>query len=206
MSQTERAERLAANLLADRQRERERPKHNIVPCWSCGTTYVYRGRQGELNGNFCSMRCQAWFDGYNPTYEQQCEHERKLTGAALGDFVVVAGPPELEVGSKLYQGLGFSGMPMRRGSHGFYIACKHCNREFESLDLRCCSSDCDKAYRESQERRAVLKEAAIEPTSRRMCECPGCDRPIPKWKNGRQVSSKVRFCSDLCRKRAAKAA
>jgi endogenous inhibitor of DNA gyrase (YacG/DUF329 family) len=61
MSITERAERLAANLLADR--ERERPKHNIVACWSCGTTYVYRGRQGELNGNFCSMRCQEWFDG-----------------------------------------------------------------------------------------------------------------------------------------------
>ena len=97
-------------------------------------------------------------------------------------------------------------MPMRRGSHGFYIACKHCNREFESLGLRCCSSDCDKAYREAQERRAVLKEAGIEPTSRRMCECPGCDRPIPKWKNGRQVSAKVRFCSDLCRKRSAKAA
>jgi hypothetical protein len=36
MSITERAERLAANLLADR--ERERPKHNIVACWSCGTT------------------------------------------------------------------------------------------------------------------------------------------------------------------------
>jgi hypothetical protein len=224
MSQAERVERLAANLLADRQRERERPKHNIVPCWSCGHTFVYRGRQGaasiwigsdedghpssdtSLNGNFCSMRCQDWFDDYNPTYEQQCEHERKLTGAALGAFVIVAGPPELEVGSKFYYGLGFSGMPMRRGSHGFYIACKHCNREFESLGLRCCSSDCDKAYRESQERRAVLKEAGIEPTSRRMCECPGCDHPIPKWKNGRQVSSKVRFCSDLCRKRSAKAA
>jgi hypothetical protein len=215
-------ENLAAAILADRQRER--PKHNIVPCWSCGTTYVYRGRQGaasiwtgsdedghpspdtSLNGNFCSMRCQEWFNAGNPTYEQQCEHERKLMGAALGSFVVVAAPPELEVGSNLYQRLGFSGMPMRRAGHGFYIACKHCNKEFESKGLRCCSQDCEKAYRESQERRAVLKEAGIEPTARRMCECPGCDRPIPKWKNGRQVSSKVRFCSDLCRKRSAKAA
>jgi hypothetical protein len=206
MSITERAERLAANLLADRERQRERPKHNIVPCWSCGTTYVYRGRQGDLNGNFCSMRCQAWFDEGKAAYEQQCDHERKLMGAALSDFVVVAGTPELEIGSKLYQGLGFSGMPMRRGSHGFYIACKHCNREFESLGLRCCSTDCERSYRESQERRAVLREAGIEPTSRRMCERVGCDRPIPKWKNGRQVSAKVRFCSDLCRKRSAKAA
>ena len=92
-------------------------------------------------------------------------------------------------------------MPMRRGTDGLYIACKHCNREFESLGLRCCSADCDKACREAQERRAVLKEGGIEPTSRRMCECPGCDRPIPKWKNGPQVSAKVRSCSDLCRKR-----
>jgi hypothetical protein len=35
-----------------------------------------------------------------------------------------------------------------------------------------------------------------------MCEGPGCERPIPKWKNGRLVSSKVRFCAALCRKRA----
>jgi hypothetical protein len=201
MSQTERAERLAANLLADQQRER--PKHNIVPCWSCGHTYVYRGRRGDLNGNFCSMRCQAWYDDGNPTYERQCERESKLLGASLGSLVVVAGPPDLEVGSNLYKRLG---TPMRRGTHGFYIACKNCNKEFESLGLRCCSKDCERACLESQERKAALKEAGIESTSRRMCERLDCDRPIPKWKNGRQVSSKVRFCSDLFRKRSAKAA
>jgi hypothetical protein len=181
MSITERAERLAANLLADRERQRERPKHDIVACWSCGTTYVYRGRQGDLNGNFCSMRCQDWYDDGNPSFERQRELSR-VTYTYL------------------------DGRPMRAGRDGFYIACKHCNKEFESLGLRCCSTDCERSYRESQERRAVLKEVGIEPTSRRMCERVGCDRPIPKWKNGRQVSSKVRFCSDLCRKRAAKAA
>jgi hypothetical protein len=209
MSITERAERLAANLLADRQRQLERPKHNIVPCWSCGHTFVYRGRQGELNGNFCSLRCQAWYDDGNPSYEEQQEHERKLLRAPLESFVVVAGPPGLEVGADYYASVfpkGFTFTPMRRGSEGFYIACKHCNKEFESKGLRCCSQDCERGYRESQERRTVLKEAGIEPTSRRMCERVGCDRPIPKWKNGRQVSAKVRFCSDLCRKRSAKAA
>ena len=85
MSITERAERLAANLLADRQRER--PKHDIVACWSCGTTYINRGR------HFCSMRRQDWFDDGNPTYEQQCEHERKLIKYPLADLMVVAGPP-----------------------------------------------------------------------------------------------------------------
>jgi hypothetical protein len=47
------------------------------------------------------MRCQEWFDGYNPTYEQQCEHERKLLKYPLADLVVVAGPPGT-VGRKPY--------------------------------------------------------------------------------------------------------
>ena len=93
MSITERAERLAAQLLADRQRER--PKHDIVACWSCGTTYINRGR------HFCSMRRQDWFDDGNPTYEQQCEHERKLIKYPLADLMVVAGPPGT-VGRKPY--------------------------------------------------------------------------------------------------------
>lgn len=91
---------------------------------------------------------------------------------------------------------------MRRGSEGYYIACKHCNKEFESKGLRCCSKECESAYLESEARKAVLKEAGIEPEAKRKCDAPGCERSIPKWKNGRQVSSKVRFCSPLCRKRA----
>jgi hypothetical protein len=65
------SEKLAELLLSDR----ERPKvyHNIIPCWSCGHTFVYRGRQGELNGNFCSMRCQSWHDAGNPSFERQRE-------------------------------------------------------------------------------------------------------------------------------------
>ena len=220
-----RAERLAKALLADNAvRAAREIHHNIIACFSCGHTFVYRGRQGaastwigsdedghaspdtSMSGRFCSMRCQQWFDDGNPSFEEQQEHERELIKAPLDTLVVVAGPPELEVSSKLYRDLGFSGTPMRRGTHGFYIACKHCNKEFESKGLRCCSHDCEKGYRESEANRAVLKEAGIEPTSRRMCERVGCGRPIPKWKNGRQVSAKVRFCSDLCRKRAARAA
>ena len=120
MSITERAERLAANLLADRQRQRSGlstisshaghaanfrlSRHGAASVWIA----VIGGRSPDTsNGNFCSRRCQDWYDDGNPTYEQQCEHERKLTGAALGDFVVVAGPPDLEAGSKYYRGLGF---------------------------------------------------------------------------------------------------
>ena len=64
-------------------------------CWSCGTTYINRGR------HFCSIRCQEWFDAGNPTYEQQCEHERKLIKYPLAGLVVVAGPPGT-VGRKPY--------------------------------------------------------------------------------------------------------
>jgi hypothetical protein len=144
---TERAERLAANLLADRQREQ--PKHNILPCFSCGYTFVYRGRQGDLNGNFCSMRCQAWFDDGNPTYEQQ------QTGI-------------------VYRWR--DGRPMKR------------------------------AYNERQTNLAAMTEAGIEPATKRRCAAPGCEATIPKWKNGRRVSSKVTFCSPKCRQRAKRAA
>jgi hypothetical protein len=38
------AERLAAALLADKQDRAQRTtNHNIVPCFSCGYTFVYRG-------------------------------------------------------------------------------------------------------------------------------------------------------------------
>jgi hypothetical protein len=171
------AEKLAALLLADRDRPETTQNHNIVPCFVCGHAFVYRGRQGELSGRFCSIRCQEWYDQGNPGYERQ----RELTKV---------------------QYRWRDGRPMRPGKEGFYIACKHCNKEFESKGLRCCSKECESAYLESEARKATLKEAGIEPEAKRRCEAPNCDRPIPKWKNGRQVSSKVRFCSPLCRKRA----
>ena len=107
MSITERAERLAANLLADRHRER--PKHDIGACWSCGTTYIYRGR------HFCSMPCQEWFDAGNPTDEQQCEHDRKLIKYPLAGLVMVAGPPGT-VGRKPYAEL-FAAVAEARREH-----------------------------------------------------------------------------------------
>jgi hypothetical protein len=208
MSKSERAERLAQALLADRAKTKIE-RNDIVPCFSCGATFVYEGREGDLNGRFCSMRCQAWFDDGNPSYEQRQEAERQLLKVPLSSFKVVAGQSGLEVGTSYYATVfpkGFKFTPMRRGSEGWYIACKNCNKEFESKGLRCCTPECEKAYREKEGRQATMKEAGMEPATRRICEGPGCDRPIPKWKNGRRVSSKVRFCSDLCRKRSAKAA
>jgi hypothetical protein len=45
----------------------DRPTYNIVPCFACGATFIYKGRRGDLNGRFCSMRCQAAYDdGFTP--------------------------------------------------------------------------------------------------------------------------------------------
>jgi hypothetical protein len=185
------AEKLAALLLADRDRPTQ--NHNIVPCFVCGYTFVYKGRQGELNGRFCSLRCQDWYDAGNPSYEQQREHERKLLHTPIEDLTIIAGPPGVEVGSRYRP---FGDRPAWDGR------CAFCRKEFSSTGLRCCSKECEKSYLDRQANLATLKEAGIEPIAKRMCEGPDCDRPIPKWKNGRQVSSKVRFCSPLCRKRA----
>ena len=61
MSKTE---RLAAALLADR--ERPTTHHNIIPCFVCAYKFVYRGRQGELNGRY-----QDWYGAGNKPVNEE---------------------------------------------------------------------------------------------------------------------------------------
>jgi hypothetical protein len=169
------SERLAAAILADR--DRPTSQHNIVPCLVCGYTFVYKGRRKELNGRFCSMRCQDWYDvGKAPITDQKVAYRSRF--------------------DKL----------MRMGPKGFYIDCAYCQKEFEGLGLRCCSPECERSYREREDNLAVMGEAGIEPIAKRQCEAPGCSATIPKWRNGRQVSKKTRFCSSKCQQRAKRAA
>jgi hypothetical protein len=56
---------LAAVIERDLIRNDKPSNHDIAACWSCGYTFTYRGRRGDLNGNFCSMRCQDWYDAGN---------------------------------------------------------------------------------------------------------------------------------------------
>ena len=170
---------LTAALLADRERA-PTTEHNIVACFSCGRTYVYKGRKDELNGRFCSTRCRDWFDAGNPSHEQQRRLETPYTRR--------------------------NGKPMRMGPMGFYTECADSRKEFDSKGLRCCSAECEKAYREREENLTIMAEAGIEPAAKRKCAAPGCDGTIPKWKNGRQVSARVTFCSPKCRQRAKRAA
>jgi hypothetical protein len=135
---------LTAAILADRDC-RTNSNHNIIPCFVCGHTFVYPGRRGDLNGRFCSMRCQEWYDADNaPISDQKIVFRRR------------------------------DGRPMKSGSKGFYIACGNCRKEFESLGPRCCSTECERSFREREENLAAMAEVGIEPAAKRMCEGPGC--------------------------------
>jgi hypothetical protein len=156
---------IAAVIERDLLRQEARPSINIVPCFSCGYRMIYRGRRGDLNGNFCSMRCQDWFDAGNPPYEQQEEWARKPSAMS--------------------------------------IVCKGCHKEFYSKGLRCCSTECERRYRERQDNLVIMAEVGIELAAKRHCANPECGQVIPKWRrNGRRVSSAMRFCSRKCARRA----
>ena len=161
---TSTTERLAAAILADHARPTA--QHNIVPCFVCSHTFVYKGRRGDRNGRCCSMRCQDWCDAGNP----------------------VAVTDSINYG-------------MKRGSKGFYIDCAHCRKEFESLGLRCCTTECERAHREREENLVIMAQAGIEPTAKRKCEGPGCNAIISKWHKGRKVGRNKRFCSPKCQQR-----
>jgi hypothetical protein len=174
LTELTRAQRLAEAILADHVRPTT--SHNIVPCFVCGHTFVYHGRRGELNGRFCSLRCQDCYDAGNEPIGEETIYRWR------------------------------DGKPMRKGAKAFYIDCANCRKKFESLGIRCCSTECERSYCERQENLAVMAEAGIEPAAKRKCVGPGCDASIPNWKKGRRVSKAVRFCSEKCSKRARRAA
>ena len=138
MIELTRAQRLAEAILADRARPTT--SHNIAPCFVCGHTFVYRGRRGDLNGRFCSMRCQNWYDAGNEP---------------IGEETIYCWR---------------DGKPMKKGAKGLYIDCAHCRKEFENFGLRCCSTDCERSLRERQDNLSIMAEAGIDPKARRQCE------------------------------------
>jgi hypothetical protein len=185
--------RLAEALLADRNRVII-PDDRIAPCFACGHTMIYKGRRGDLNGRFCSTNCQDWYDAGNPAPSNPVDY-----AVPLRDYVVIAGPPSLKIGSSSYGGIGIE---MRPTSGGFTIRCASCRREFESKGLRCCSPECERCYRERQENLAVMAEVGVEPSSKRQCANPECRGRIPAWRKGRKVSGATRFCSPKCARKA----
>jgi hypothetical protein len=85
-----------------------------------------------------------------------------------------------------------------RSGTGFRIVCASCKQPFTSYGLRCCGVNCERALCKREERDRELADDPFR-SPRPPCQC--CGLPIPRWRNGRQVPTTARFCSDRCRKR-----
>jgi hypothetical protein len=162
-----------------------------VECFLCGRTYTYQQPTGDDSGRFCRDKCR---DDYDAGYRRP----EPLDPFKLTNWRVVAGGDPGRLPST----------PMRRGSEGWYITCPGCQREFESKGLRCCSTACERRLCEHDENTALMAEVGMEPEAKPKCSVPGCDNSIPKWRNGRRVSKRARFCdrhSRHSKKRASEA-
>jgi hypothetical protein len=87
---------------------------------------------------------------------------------------------------------------MPKSGDGFRIECANCKRPFTSKGLRCCSTECERIFRQREERKRDLADIPFR-SPRPPCE--SCGGPIPKWRKGRLVSNATRFCSPRCQKR-----
>ena len=97
---------IAAEILRDR--ERAPSSHNVIDCFSCGRSFIYKEPRGDDSGRFCHSRCREWFDAGNPPYAPA-----SVTAVPIGDWKVVAGPPGLELGASYYSPI--LDRPRRRG-------------------------------------------------------------------------------------------
>jgi hypothetical protein len=143
-------------------------------CFACGRTYVPKPPSGDDSTRFCSVRCREAFD---------------------------AGFPPLDPAYHLKTNQRWYSLPL--GRHGFLIECAGCSKTFDSRGLRCCSTECERTYRQRQQNQADLAEIGMEIATKRKCEA--CGGNIPNWRNGRRVSKATRFCSSQCGQRARKA-
>jgi hypothetical protein len=183
-------ERLTQALLDDRKSE-TKPDDRITSCFVCGYRFI------KTDSLFCSDRCRDWFDAGNSPVSNASNYD-------LRGWHVIAGPPGVKSGDGYYtEILSRQPIDMRPGREGFYIACAHCRKEFESKGLRCCSTDCERGLKERRDNLAVMAEAGIEPSVKRTCQ--QCGAIIPKWTAGKKTPSTKRFCSAKCAQRARRA-
>jgi hypothetical protein len=147
-------------------REPSTPKHQTAKCFLCGRDYLYVDTSGDDNGRFCSARCREAYDAGLPAYDPNYASKNNPRWYSL---------------------------PM--GKHGFLINCAGCGRQFDSKSLRCCSVECERAYR-------LKEEVADHPFRVVKRKCVECSGEIPNWRKGRRVSKTTRFCSDRCAERS----
>ena len=182
------------------RRDTEKGRVETSHCALCEAGMVYRGR------DYCSPRCAQYAaDGFpapDPTYA------RKAINVPLRSWTVVAGPPDVAVGSTYYADVlaryfdaGYS--RTNPTSEGFKITCRGCQKEFASRGQRYCSPECGRRDRERQGNLAIMAEVGITLPAKRCCA--QCGARIRSWRNGRKVSSATRFCSGACAQKARRA-
>ena len=159
----------------------KRPKPAPTPeCHACGHGYTPGQLGGDDSTRFCSARCRGTYDAGLPAHDPTYANKSNPRWYSL---------------------------PM--GRYGFLIDCAGCGKRFDSKGLRCCSPACERSLGERGEIERLKAEAGVEYVSKlgpkRKCE--GCGGDIPRWRNGRKVSARARFCSPSCGQKArAKAA
>jgi hypothetical protein len=84
-------ERLTKALLADQKHEAKQDDR-ITSCFVCGFRFI---KKDDL---FCSDRCRDWFDAGNAPVSSANNYD--LTG-----WHVIAGPPEVKIGSDYYENI-----------------------------------------------------------------------------------------------------
>jgi endogenous inhibitor of DNA gyrase (YacG/DUF329 family) len=179
-------EKLAAALKADLLRQPTSTQSSSVECFLCGRSYTYKRPSGDDSGRFCSNKCR---DGY----DAGCRKQELVDPFKPTTWRVVAG------GSPGY----LPSTPMRPGKVVWYITCPGCQREFESKGLRYCSAECERRRSEQSKNLALMAKVGMEIEAKRKCE--HCGENIPRWRNGRQVSTATRFCSARCQRKARRA-
>lgn len=176
-------------MIADRERDQTETQ-NIAQYFMCNHGMVYRGKR------FCSDCCRDYYDDGNAGCAQTWLQANP--GFGITGWTVVAGPPGVDVGSDPYA--TFRPSDRRQGSKGVVIDCAACAKPFDSTGLRCCSTTCERRYREREENLKLIAEAGIELAAKR--KCAECGDPIPTWRNGRRVSRATRYCSARCQQRS----
>jgi hypothetical protein len=86
-SKSQRAEKLAAALLRDRERPVPPTNNPILECFLCGRAYTRRPVSGDDgNSRFCNRRCEDAFDAGFPPFDPN--RDRALTNLPLSTWVV----------------------------------------------------------------------------------------------------------------------
>jgi hypothetical protein len=95
-----RSDRLADALLRDILDKPAATKPAPV-CHACGRSYSGAGY--GVSGRFCSERCVAAYDAGLPAFEPG--YVSRITAMPLSAWRIVAGPPDIEIGSNPWQSI-----------------------------------------------------------------------------------------------------